>query len=268
MKKRILFIEDDQFLGDVLTKKLESDGYEVVLVRDGAEGLKQFGLLKPDLVLLDIILPTMNGYEILEGRKKDPTLAAIPVIIVSNSGQPVEIDRALALGVKDYLVKALLDPDEVLAKVHTYLGKTDEAEQKKDQRALRLEKQKILWIEDDQFLSSILAVKLSHEGCTCFYAKNGDEALEILSREIPDIILLDLLLPGMTGFELLKAIRAIPRMAHVPVIVLSNLGQKDDIEKTKELGANKYLIKAEHDLDDIVNEIAKTLAEKSPAVAV
>jgi len=130
--------------------------------------------------------------------------------------------------------------------------------------APRLSKQKILWVEDDQFLSSILAVKLSHEGCTGFYAKDAEEALEILNREVPDVILLDLLLPGMSGFDLLKTIRENPRMAQVPLIVLSNLGQKEDIDKTKALGATKYLIKAEHDLDDIVNEVAKVLTEKTP----
>lgn len=263
MKKRILFIEDEQVLGDVLTKKLQGAGYEVTLVRDGGEGLKQIGAQKPDLILLDIILPTMNGYEILEERKKDPSLAGIPVIIISNSGQPIEIDRALALGVKDYLVKAQIEPEEVIAKVRAYVGEGESAVA--DPAAQHLAHHKILWVEDDQFLSSILAVKLSHEGCTGLYAKNGEEALGILDHETPDAILLDLLLPGMSGFEFLKAVRANPRLSHVPVIILSNLGQKEDIEKTKELGASKYLVKAEHDLDDIVNEVAKTLAETKAA---
>jgi CheY-like chemotaxis protein len=67
----------------------------------------------------------------------------------------------------------------------------------------------------------------------------------------------------MTGFEVLQAIRANSKMTNVPIIVLSNLGQKEDMEKTKELGATKYLIKAEHDLDDIVNEVAKALADRA-----
>jgi CheY-like chemotaxis protein len=106
MKKKILIIEDDVFLGDVLNQKLGSEGFETMLSSDGQAGYQKIKSFAPDLILLDIILPNMNGYEILEAKQKDPAIAHIPVIIVSNSGQPVEINRALALGVKDYLVKA------------------------------------------------------------------------------------------------------------------------------------------------------------------
>lgn len=261
MKKRVLFIDDDELLGDVLSQKIRNEGYDVTLVRDGAEGLKQIEQIRPDLILLDIMLPTVSGYDILEQQQKNPALAGIPVIIISNSGQPIDVERARALGVKDYLLKGQLGPEDVAAKIRSYIGPGETANVVLSTQ--RLANQKILWIEDDQFLSSILAVKLSHEGCTCYYAKNGEEAIEILNRNAPDIILLDLLLPGMSGFDVLKSIRALPNFAHVPIIVLSNLGQKEDMEKAKELGATKYLIKAEHDLDDIVNEVAKTIAEKA-----
>ncbi len=117
MSKKILIIEDDTVLGDVLNLKLKNAGYEVMLARDGREGYEAIKSFNPNLVLLDIILPNMNGYEILGAKLKDKTIAQIPVIIVSNSERPVDISRALALGVKDYLIKAQVDPDEVLAKV-------------------------------------------------------------------------------------------------------------------------------------------------------
>jgi len=266
MKKRILLIEDDPFLGDVLTQKLHDEGYDITLVRDGAEGLKQFQAQKPDLVLLDIILPTMNGYEILEARQKDPVLVSIPVIIISNSGQPVEIDRALALGVKDYLIKAQLDPQEVFEKVRVYLG-DNSGQTKKESNAALLAQKKILWVEDDQFLSSILATKLAHDGCTGIYAANGEEALKLAEKEIPDAILLDLLLPGMSGFEVLKALHENPHLSSIPVIVLSNLAQKEDVDRTKAYGAVKYLVKAEHDLDDIIGEVVQVLNTKKSEIA-
>src|ERR1041385_7067053 len=119
-KKRVLIIEDDVFLGDVLAQKLTIEGFEVTLIRDGAEGLKSVQEIVPDLILLDIILPTMNGYEILEHKEKDEKIRKVPVIVISNSGQPVEISRALALGVKDYMVKAQLDPADVVTKVKKF----------------------------------------------------------------------------------------------------------------------------------------------------
>src|SRR3989344_2119314 len=121
--KKILIIEDDVFLGDVLLQKLVKDGFGATLVQDGAEGFKTIKTLMPDLILLDIVLPTMNGYEILEAKIKDPAIAGIPVIVVSNSGQPVEINRVLALGVSEYIVKAQFDPEEVMVKVRSQLRK-------------------------------------------------------------------------------------------------------------------------------------------------
>lgn len=125
--KKILIIEDDVFLGEVLVKKLTTEGFKVVLEKDGVDGYKKIKFFNPDLILLDIILPNMNGYEILEAKQKDPSIVSIPVIIVSNSGQPVEISRALALGVKDYLVKAQFDPEEVLVKVRAQFSKSEKS---------------------------------------------------------------------------------------------------------------------------------------------
>lgn len=256
MQKKILLIEDDELLGDLLHQKLEAAGYAVTLARDGAEGWNTISMLHPDLILLDLILPTMNGYEILEARQKDETAASIPVIVVSNSGQPIEINRILSLGVKDYLVKAQLEPDEVIAKVKNVFGSPSSGKGKE----LRLSGRKVLWVEDDQFLRDLMKAKLEREGCVSIYAENGARALELLKGDIPDVILLDLVLPDMTGFEILKTIKEDPRMKRVPVIVLSNIGQQSDIEKTKALGAAKHLIKAERDPDDIMREIADTIA--------
>ena len=224
-----------------------------------AQGLQQIASLKPDLVLLDIILPTMNGYEILEARQKDPSISKIPVIIISNSGQPVEINRALSLGINDYLVKAQMDPEDVLAKVQKFFQSAATAADAAQETGNRLRDHKVLWVEDDSFLSDLVAAKLKHEGCAAFYAKDGEQALEILKTEIPDIILLDLVLPGMSGFDVLETIRKNPTFKEVPIIVLSNLGQEKDIERSKQLGATKHIIKAEHDLDDIIGEILATL---------
>jgi CheY-like chemotaxis protein len=250
-KKRILIVEDDVFLGDILTQKLLHEGYDVHLIRDGGEALQEMVTMRPDLILLDIVLPTMSGYEILEKRRTNPEIANIPVIIISNSGQPVEINRVLSLGVKDYLIKAQLDPQQVIEKIRPYFsasatGGTHEG---------RLKNKKILWVEDDSFLSDLLANKLTHEGCTSLYAKDGEQALTMLEQEHPDVILLDLILPGMSGFDVLKKIKENDATKTIPVIVLSNLGQDQDREKSKSLGATLHLVKAEHDIDDLINQI-------------
>lgn len=258
--KKILIIEDDKFLGDILVEKLTKQGCEVTLSRDGAEGYEKIKLILPDLILLDVMMPNMNGYEILEKKLKDAEIAKIPVIIISNSGQPVEINRALALGVKDYLVKAQFDADQVMEKIKSQLkdDKEKPAEAKTDDT--KLAGKKVMWVEDDQFLNDIIARKLSSTKCDFFHCANGEDALDIINKEKPDIILLDIILPGMDGFEILKRIKANPNINHIPVILLSNLGQTKDIDKGISLGAAKFLVKATVNLDEIMDEIKSVMA--------
>ncbi len=259
MAKKILIVEDDKVLGEVLVRKLTGEKYEVSLVADGANAIPRMHEFKPDLVLLDIILPHMDGYQILEAKAKDPSLAPIPVIVISNSGQPVEINRVLALGVKDYLIKAQFDPQEVLERVRAELDSTT-ASQKKAAIGKDIRGKTIMWVEDDNFLSDLIARKLANQGAKLLHANNGEDALKILETERPDIILLDVLLPGMDGFEILKQIKTREPLKNTPIIILSNLGQKSDLEKGKNLGATKFLIKATVTLDEIVDEIRNQVA--------
>lgn len=123
MPKKILIIEDEEILLNILKKKLISEGYEVLTASDGEEGLKVMRENKPELILLDILMPKKTGFEVMEEMNKDPGLKAIPVVIISNSGQPVELERAKALGAKDCLVKTEFNPQEVIDKVIRQIGK-------------------------------------------------------------------------------------------------------------------------------------------------
>jgi CheY-like chemotaxis protein len=124
MAKKILLVEDEDIMIDLLQRKLSKEGYEVSVARDGEEGLKKMREMepKPDLILLDIIMPKMGGFEVMEEMAKDESLKKIPVIVISNSGQPVELDRAKKLGAKDWLIKTEFDPNEVLEKVKKQIG--------------------------------------------------------------------------------------------------------------------------------------------------
>ena len=122
MAKKILLIEDEEIMIGLLQKKLTKEGYEVSIARDGEEGLNLMKEANPDLVLLDIVMPKMGGFEVMEEMEKGPELKKIPVIVISNSGQPVELDRAKRLGAKDWLIKTEFDPKEVLDKVKKQIG--------------------------------------------------------------------------------------------------------------------------------------------------
>ena len=123
LMKKILLIEDEEIMIDILQRKLSKEGYEVSKAVDGKEGLEMMKEIKPDLILLDIVMPKMGGFEVMEAMAQDSSLKRIPVIVISNSGQPVEINRVKKMGAKDWLIKTEFDPQEVLDKVRKQIGK-------------------------------------------------------------------------------------------------------------------------------------------------
>jgi two-component system alkaline phosphatase synthesis response regulator PhoP len=121
MAKKILLVEDDELLRKIITQKLEEEGYEVKSVVDGLAGLKAVREDNPDLVLLDIILPAMDGFEVLEQIKKDEAIKKTPVIILSNLWQKEDIDKGMKLGAADYLIKINFASKEILEKIKNIL---------------------------------------------------------------------------------------------------------------------------------------------------
>lgn len=121
MAKKILIVEDDKFLRELISRKLQREGYNISEAIDGEEGERKIKEEKPDLVLLDLILPGMDGFEVLSRIKQDPEVASIPIIILSNLGQKEEIEKGLKLGAVDYLVKAHFTPTEIIEKIKNIL---------------------------------------------------------------------------------------------------------------------------------------------------
>ncbi|PJA02465.1 response regulator, partial [bacterium (Candidatus Gribaldobacteria) CG_4_10_14_0_2_um_filter_36_18] len=111
--QKILIIEDDKFLRELIVRKLSQENFDVVEAIDGEDGIKKVKETIPDLLLLDLILPGIDGFEVLSKIKEEPATASIPVIILSNLGQREDIERGLKLGAVDYLVKAHFTPNEI-----------------------------------------------------------------------------------------------------------------------------------------------------------
>ena len=121
MAKTILIIEDDKFLRELIVRKLKEEGYQTIEAGEGEEGLEKVKKEKPDLILLDLILPGMDGFEVLGKIKEEPSLSSIPVIILSNLGQSEEVEKGLKMGAKDYLIKAHFTPGEIIEKINNVL---------------------------------------------------------------------------------------------------------------------------------------------------
>ena len=119
--KTVLIVEDDRFLRDLIQQKLTKEGFKTIAAVDGEEGLKSATEQKPHLILLDLILPGIDGFEVLRKIKGDASTSGIPIIVLSNLGQKEDMDRALKAGAEDFMVKAHFTPTEIIAKVRGVL---------------------------------------------------------------------------------------------------------------------------------------------------
>ena len=121
-KNKILLVEDDQDLQEMYETKFTMEGYEVIKAENGADALNIVSATKPQIILLDIVMPEVDGFQVLKDLKADPATQNIPVILLTNLGQEGDIKRGMELGAVDYLIKANFTPNEVVAKVKKVLG--------------------------------------------------------------------------------------------------------------------------------------------------
>ena len=121
-KARVLIVDDDAFLAGIYATKLELEGFAVLSARDGDEGLKLAAKEKPDMILLDVLMPKLDGFEVLKRLKEDPACQDIPVIMLTNLGQKEDVEKGMSEGAVDYLIKAHFVPAEAVAKIKKVLN--------------------------------------------------------------------------------------------------------------------------------------------------
>ena len=198
----ILVIDDDPAIRDIMQRFLSREGFDVITSVSGQEGLRLAKEQSPDVILLDVRMPNLNGWEVLSRLKSDPDLANIPVVMVT-----VEADQSLgcALGAVDYLLKPI-DYDRLLTLLQPYRLDPTPA---------------VLIVEDNPDNREMLRRQLAKAGWRVLEAKNGLQALKVMQSDRPRIILLDLMMPEMNGFEFIRELRQRPKWRSLPVIVLT-----------------------------------------------
>ncbi len=249
-KEKILIIEGDSAFGQRVVDALKKEGYFAALVTDGAAGFKAIADTSPQLVLVDIVLPGSDGYAVISQKHADPALSKIPVFLLSTQGVPINMGKVPQGAVSEFILDLHADTGEIVKRINATFGYENSAAEEASGA-----KKKLVWVEDDKLIGTILGKKLTASGFDVFHAKNGDEALAHLATNVPDVIVLDLLMPGMSGFDVLQKVKADPRLRTVPSMILSNLNKQSDIERAKILGAQKFLVKAAASLDQIVDEV-------------
>ncbi|MDP3794802.1 MAG: response regulator [bacterium] len=258
-KRLIVLVEDEPIIAGLLVDKLRRAGYQVETADDGVKGLQLIRDIKPDLVLLDMMLPKLNGFGVLEALYKEKLLPKLPVVIISNSGQEVELERAQKLGIRDYLIKVNFEPNEVLERVGRILEGAS-APAAAEQAPIESGKTAgVLIVEDDMFLVDLLERKFRQQGYTAYKAFDVEQARRILGESPVGIVLLDLVLPGTDGFAFLGELKASDQYKNIPVVIISNLGQKEEVERGLAAGAVDYVIKAHTTPGEILIKVEEVL---------
>ena len=196
----VLVIDDEAAVRDLMQRFLVKKGFRVALAADGEEGLRLARELRPDAITIDVIMPGMDGWAVLSALKGDPDLADIPVIMLTIMDDK---NRGYALGASDYLIKPL-DRDRLLSVLNKYRRDSP-----------------VLVVDDDATVRDLLRHILEGAGYTVVEAQNGRVALDHLRTMVPGVILLDLMMPEMDGFEVVAEIRRHEAWRTIPIVVVT-----------------------------------------------
>jgi DNA-binding response OmpR family regulator len=269
---KILIVEDEEYLAEMYKIKFEQAGYAAVTARDGEEGFDLAKKEQPDLILLDLILPKLDGFKVLAKLRKEPSTKKTKVFILSNLGQSDEVSKGMKTGADGYFIKANLTPSQLLEKVNAIFNNNGAAGKDKknliihdenfEHQAVEKKSAKILLIEDEEAIISMYKLRFNKEGFQIEVAKNGAWGLKLAKQKKFDIILLDMVMPAMNGYEAIKALKADDNTKNVPIIILSNSAQDRDIKEAKKLGAAACLLKSMITPAKLVKEVEKILGKK------
>ncbi|GIV61682.1 MAG: hypothetical protein KatS3mg044_0548 [Rhodothermaceae bacterium] len=238
----ILLVEDSNLLRRRLALALEENGLIVEEAADGMEALEKARHKKPDLVLLDVMMPGMDGYEVISRFKSEADFCAIPIIMLTARSTVEDVKRAIAMGVKDYLVKPV-DPYEVVRHVLMALTGYDPEQ---EEAPVSLAPARILVVEDSAILRKLFARILAEGGYEVEEAENGQQALEKMRAQRPDLVVMDVMMPVMDGLEALRQMRRDEMLRSLPVIMLTAKNTVEAVQQASLLHIEDYIVKPAH----------------------
>ncbi len=237
----VLVIDDDRNACDLMSRSLSKEGFRVVSANSGDEGLKLAREVLPHVITLDVLMPGMDGWAVLKELKADPTLASIPVIMITMAD-----DRSMgyALGASDYLTKPI-DRERLAAVVSRFRNREGPAS--------------VLVVEDDPATLEMMVRALAQTGWLTASAENGRVGLEKLKDRVPDLILLDLMMPEMDGFEFIGELRNNESWRRIPVVVVTAKDMTPEDHIRLEGNVRKVFRKASFSREELVGEIRSAM---------
>jgi signal transduction histidine kinase/DNA-binding response OmpR family regulator len=240
----VLVIDDDPEAREIIEHFLTKDGYSVATAASGEQGLRLAHEIQPAAITLDVMMPDMDGWSVLRALKADPVLRTIPVIMLSMIDDRT---RGYSLGAVDYLTKPV-DREQLNKTLSRYYCAEDDT-------------CPVLLVEDDAETREVMARTLEKAGWTVSEAGNGQEALDIMSGLHPRLILLDLMMPVMDGFDFLTAMRARPEWEHIPVIVITAKDLTADVRDRLNGRVEEIVEKSAYTREQLLQRVSEAVAK-------
>lgn len=258
-RPRILVVDDDPINIKMLMAKLSGEKYELFSAFGGAECLRMVDEIVPDLILLDIMMPEVNGYEVTSRIKGNPLTSHIPIILVTALDSPEDRNRGFSSGADEFLTKPINKSELVkrvhsmiqLKKYHEQLSLRTQAEEKflrakrksMDVVALGKSLPRVLTVEDNRTDLQLIQNYLQGQPYEMLIADSGEAAIEMASQEKIDVMLLDVVLPGMDGFEVCRRLKEEDRTRNIQIVLITGLSDLESKIMGVEQGADDFLVK-------------------------
>jgi len=250
--KRLLVVEDDARERSSIVELLKEADLEIVAAGSGEDALAKLASEEFDCVVLDLRLPDMSGFELLERLQEDERMRAVPVIIFTGRELSSDEDQRLRRAAKSVIVKGVESPERLLDETALFLHRQIAQMSPTQQKIIRrlhesddaLKQKRVLVVDDDVRNIFALSSVLERHGMDVLTAGTGQEAIEKVATD-PDIdlVMMDIMMPGMDGYDTMRAIRARPESRALPIVALTAKAMKGDREKCLEAGASDYLAK-------------------------
>jgi signal transduction histidine kinase/CheY-like chemotaxis protein len=247
--RMILVIDDDPTMHDLMRRFLTKEGFRVAVAPGGKEGIQMAKQLKPDLITLDVMMAEMDGWSVLTALKADPEVADIPVIILTMFDDK---EMGFALGATDYMTKPI-NRDRLVGVIRKYQH-TDDSRQ-------------VLVVEDEPSIRQMVRRVMEKEGWKVREAENGQVGLRAVAESKPAVILLDLMMPVMNGFDFVRELRKNTEWQDIPVVILTAKDLTGDDRQQLKGNVERILQKGDYNREQLLNEVrelVKTSIRKQP----
>jgi CheY-like chemotaxis protein len=260
---RILVIEDNAANLDLMVYLLQAFGYSTYAARNGQEGLEMAASGRPDLIVCDVHMPKLDGYEVVQQLKKDPALHDIPVIAVTALAMVGDRDRVLQAGFDGYVSKPI-DPERFVKQISPYLEPRNQSltgsfsAQSAAAESQPCRKAKILAVDDVPADLDQLCRLLDRQGYKVIAASGGNEALEKAREERPDLILSDIGMKDGSGFDFVQSVRADPQLSSVPLVFITS-SMTEELSSAKNIRVAIRILIRPFEPEKLFSEIAACL---------